>query len=87
MKKMRKTKPMAMPMPMPILISTFWYFFKGSGPSSLGPSSLFQGENRIPGDTASIASIGSDDEVEEMSDVEVDEGGYMTTGKKPGKGR
>ena len=43
MKKMRKTKPMAMAMPMPILIGTFWYFFqKGSGPSSLGPSGLFQ---------------------------------------------
>merc|ERR1719191_82545 len=31
----------------------------------------------IPGDTGSIASIGSDDEVEEMSDVEVDEEGYI----------
>jgi essential nuclear protein 1 len=34
-------------------------------------------ENKIPGDTGSIASIGSDDEVEEMSDVEVDEDGYI----------
>ena len=43
MKTMRKTKPMAMAMPMPILIGTFWYFFqKGSGPSSLGPSGLFR---------------------------------------------
>ena len=33
MKKMRKTKPMAMAMPMPILIGTFWYFFsKWFGP-------------------------------------------------------
>ena len=38
MKKMIKTKPMAMPMPMPILIGTFLYFFqKGSAPSSLAP--------------------------------------------------
>ena len=32
-KKMRKTKPMAMAMLMPILIGTFWYFFsKWFGP-------------------------------------------------------
>lgn len=34
-------------------------------------------ENKIPGDTGSIASIGSDNEVDEMSDVEVDEEGYI----------
>merc|ERR1719261_1879379 len=34
-------------------------------------------DNRIPGDTGSIASIGSDNEVDEMSDVEVDEEGYI----------
>jgi len=33
--------------------------------------------DKIPGDAASIASIGSDEEVEEMSDVEVDEEGYI----------
>merc|ERR1719388_603794 len=34
-------------------------------------------DNQIPGDTGSIASIGSDEEAEEMSDVEVDEEGYI----------
>jgi len=36
-----------------------------------------EGDNQIPGDTGSIASIGSDEEAEEMSDVEVDEEGYI----------
>ena len=43
-KRMRKTKPMAMAMLTPILIGTFWYFFlqNGSTPSNLTPSGLFQ---------------------------------------------
>ena len=42
-KRMRKTKPMAMAMLVPILSGTFWYFFSnGLAPSSLAPFSFFR---------------------------------------------